>query len=284
MNGDYPFHVKQWPELVRAPEDLTGEPEALSISWDLGDVSEADKKRITKGWAQRLPTLSQLRRLRLWNHVTPAIFEAACQLRQLEVLQIKWSNVQDLSAIAGLKQLRALAIGSSTRVQSIEPLAQLPALALLEIENFKAITDFSPLTRLKALRSLSVTGSMWSRQAIESLEPFAQMTGLEELYLDTSGVSSLKPLSALTGLKELGLGGRLPMEEYAWLSSRLPQTQCRWFQPYFELAGTGYTACKRCGQDSMVMLTGKGKPTLCRYCDADKVSKHVEQYERARLL
>jgi hypothetical protein len=282
MNAAYPFHVNQWPRMVKAPEDIDAVGEALSISWDLGDITEADKKRITKGWVQRLPTLHGLRRLRIWNHVTQPVFDAACQLTQLEVLQIKWSNVQDLGAIAGLKHLRALSIGSSTRVQSIEPLAQLSALELLEIENFKALTDFSPLTRLKALRSLSVTGSMWSRQAIESLEPFAQMTGLDELYLDTSSVRSLRPLAALKGLKELGVGGRLPMEEYAWLSARLPHTQCRWFQPYFELAGTGYTECKRCGRDSMVMLTGKGKPTLCKHCDEIKVSKHVEQYERAR--
>lgn len=282
MNAlDYPFHVSKWPRAVAFPEEPV-DGDALSLSWDLGAVSESEKKKVTKAWVARLPTLKHLKRLSLWTHVTQPVFDAACELPQLEVLRIKWSNVQDLGAISTLKNLWALSIGSSTKVRSIEPIAQLQQLTLLELENFKSISDFSPLTRLKALRSLSITGSMWSQQAIGSLEPFAAMTWLTYLALDTSSVSSLKPLGRLVGLQELGLGGRLPYEEYAWLSARLPTTECRWFQPYYELAGSGYSLCKACHRDSMVMLTGRGKPILCKHCDAQKVAKHTEQFLAAR--
>jgi hypothetical protein len=123
---------------------------------------------------------------------------------------------------------------------------------------------------------------MWSRQAIGSLQPFASMTWLSSLVIDTSSVSSLRPLARLAGLRELGLGGKLPFEEYAWLSAQLPNTDCRWFSPYHELAGTGLGACKRCQRDSMVMVTGKGKPVLCRHCDAAKLAEHVARFEAVR--
>lgn len=169
---EYPFHVRQWPKTIIYPDEYDG-GEALCLSWDLGSVDEAEKKKVIRAWTAKLPTLQHLKRLRLWTHVTQPVFDAACALLQLEVLQVKWSNIQNLAAIMRLQHLRALSIGSSTRVQSIEPLASLPALRLLEIENFKSIVDFSPLTKLKTLEQLAVTGSMWSSQAIASLDPFA---------------------------------------------------------------------------------------------------------------
>jgi hypothetical protein len=75
--------------------------------------------------------------------------------------------------------------------------------------DFKSVSDFSALTELKRLQHLAVTGSMWSRQRIESLEPFASMTWLSSLTIDTLSIPSLRPLR-LTILKELGVGGRLP--------------------------------------------------------------------------
>lgn len=278
---DYPFHVNRWPKTIIHPDQYDGS-ESLSLSWDLGRVGETEKKKVIKAWTAKLPTLQHLKQLKLWTHVTQPLFDAACELTGLEVLQIKWSNVQDLDAIAKLHNLRALAIGSSTRVKSIEPLAMLVSLELLEIENFKSITDFSPLTKLTGLDDLAVSGSMWSRQAIASLEPFAAMTWLSSLAIDTSSVTSLRPLGKLTALRHLSVGGRLPFEEYAWLSAKLPNTECNWFAPFYDLADSGYAACKSCRQNSMVMLTGKGKPILCQHCDAEKVRTHVELFNAAR--
>ena len=214
--------------------------------------------------------------------MTQPLFDAACHIEGLEVLQIKWSNIAKLDAIRQLKKLQALRIGSSTRVESIEPLADLISLQLLEIENFKMITDFSPFIRLKNLESLVVTGSMWTRQNVGSLEPFAEMIWLKSLAVDTTHVKSIRPLARLTQLENLDMGGRLPFEDYAWLSAKLPKTECRWFSPYLELSESGYSPCKLCGQKAMVMLTGRGKPVVCKYCEVDKVNKHEQAFEAVR--
>ncbi len=276
-----PFHASTWPRGIARPEDYTGGDD-LVLSWDLGAVPDAEKKRIIKAWCARLPELTKLRRLILWSQVTPPVFEAACQLRGLESLQIKWSNLTSLAPITALSQLRHLWIGSSTRVAAIEPLAGLSALRFLNLENFKLIQDFSPLEKLTSLETLWVTGSMWTRQNVGSLEPFARMHWLRSLALDTKYVKSLRPLAALTGLESLDVGGKLPLEEYAWLAARLPHTECRRFAPWLDVAGRGFDACERCKQDAKVLATGRGGGLLCRHCDADKLRKRAEVFEAAK--
>ena len=281
MVTDNPFHTSHWPTSITHPDQYESGT-TLSLSWDLGDISDSEKKKVIAAWVKSLPLLSHITHLRVWSHVTQPLFDAICELSNLEVLQIKWSNVSRLDAIRNLSALKALSIGSSTRVESITPLAALQSLELLEIENFKLITDFSPLVDLRSLRHLSVSGSMWSKQAVASLEPFAKMTWLSSLCVDTSNVKSLRTLEPLTNLKSLGIGGRLPYDEYAWLSAKLPNTECQWFQPYLDLSESGYSPCTSCGEKSMVMVTGKGKPVLCRHCDDAKLAKHVGLFEQAR--
>ena len=276
-----PFHIAHWPRSIAVPGDYTG-GERLCVSYDLGAVAEAEKKKVLAAWCAALPTMSELRWLNLWSHVTQPLFDAACRLAGLECLVVKWSNVRRLDAITALGDLEYLFIGSSTKVESIEPLTRLPALRVLHIENFKQLSDFSAVARLTSLESLTIAGSMWTRQKVDSLEPLAGMTWLKSLAVDTAHVDTLRPLANMTSLETLGLGGRLPMSEYAWLAARLPHTQCRWFAPFLELANTGIGRCKRCGAQSMVMLTGRGKGTVCRNCDAAKVANHVAAFEEVR--
>lgn len=281
MIPDYPFHPGYWPKSIIYPEQHDS-GDALRLDWDLGRVPEDEKKKVISAWVKTLPSLSKLKRLCVWSHVTQPLFDAICEVPSLEALQLKWSTVRHLDAIRGLRALRLLSIGSSTRVESIMPLAGLPSLELLEIENFKLIMDFSPLLSIRSLRDLSVTGSMWSKQSVASLQPFAQMTWLKSLCVDTSNLTSIRELATLTNLESLGVGGRLPYTEYAWLAAKLPNTECQWFQPYLDLSDSGWSPCKTCGKKSMVMVTGKGKPTLCRHCDEAKLAKHVSLFEQAR--
>jgi hypothetical protein len=286
----HPFHTSHWPRSISGPEELAAAPLAregpqaarLRLSWDLGShVTEQQKKATIKAWCAELPKMQELRWLSVWSHATPPLFEALCQLPGLECLQIKWSNLKSLDGIENLRNLKYLWIGSSTRVASIEPLAQLENLEFLSIENFKLIDDFTPLTRLTKLHTLEVAGSMWTRQKVGTLEPFAQMHWLKSLAVDTAGLDSLAPLARLKNLRRLGLPGSMPMPEYAGLAAQLPQTECRWFAPWIDLADSGIGKCDKCGQLSKIMLTGKGGGVLCRHCDAPKVKKREAAYEAA---
>ncbi|MFZ6642777.1 leucine-rich repeat domain-containing protein [Undibacterium sp. TC4M20W] len=273
--------VVNWPKSIIYPDAYDG-GETLALSWDLGAVPDNEKKKVIQLWSAKLPELTNVRRLSLWTHVTQSVFDAACKMPALEHLQIKWSNLKSLQGIEQLQNLRRLTIGSSTKIDSLDPLRKLSQLKVLEIENFKSISDFSPLLDLTVLESLSVTGSMWSRQNLGSIEPFAKMTWLKSLCIDTSHISSIKALGNLKGLQNLSIGGRLSMEEYAWLSAKLPNTQCQWFFPYINFSALGTGPCEKCKLGSKLMLTGKGARILCSVCDKAKVEKYEASFEAAK--
>ena len=278
MPHENPFHVDRWPAGIHHPDEYRP-GEYLALAWDQEAHTSARHKKVLDGWIASLPTFTDVRHLRIPWQVNQSLFDAVCRMRGLRTLRIKWSSIGSLERIADLASLEALSLGSSTKVESIEPLATLSSLQVLELENLKRISDFSPLARLTGLRSLSVTGSMWSRQTVDSLEPFARMTWLESLSVDTAHIRSLRPLARLRGLKTLHLGGRLPYTEYAWLAAKLPDTECQWFAPYLSLS---FGPCPRCKSGTRVMVTGRGKPVLCRACDAEKLAKHVAMFELAR--
>jgi hypothetical protein len=277
----HPFHAARWPRAIVHPDEYLG-GDRLVLDWDLGPLSAAEKKAAIGAWCARLPGLKDVRGLRLWSRTPQPLFDAACRMSGLESLQIKLTTCTQLDAITALKRLRYLSIGSSTKVATIAPLGRLSGLRLLELENFKLVSDWSPLLALTALESLAVTGSMWSSQDVGPLDRFGRMTWLRSLSVDTTNVASLRPLAGLAGLERLGVGGKLPMAEYAWLAAQLPRTECRWFQPWLDMADAGIGPCKTCGRKTLVMLTGKGARTLCRDCDAAAVQRHAQAFQAVK--
>ena len=279
MPSENPFHFDDRPAPILHPDHYVP-GERLALAWDPAARTSAQQKKLLDAWIARLPTFPEVRHLSIPWQVNQALFDAVCGMRGLRTLRTKWSSIRSLDRIAELAALQVLSLGSSTKVESIEPLASLPSLEVLELENLKRISDFSPLVRLASLRHLSVTGSMWTRQVVDSLEPFARMTWLESLTVDTAYVRSVRPLAALRNLRTLRLGGRLPYTEYAWLAAKLPATECQWFAPYIDLS---FGPCGKCRRPARVMVTGRGKPVLCRHCDAEKLAKHGAMFELARL-
>jgi hypothetical protein len=275
---DSPFHRDHWPRSISTPDQYDG-GDVATINWE--GLPAKDGKKAIAAWIEALPTMASVRRLSMWARVPQAVFDAACALDGLEVLQVKVCRFSRLDSLARQSCLQALWLGGTTQADSIEPIARLQSLGWLELGDFKRISDFSPLVRLTNLHTLGVLGSMWSRQDIASLEPFAAMSWLRTLWLDTAGLDSIRPLAALVQLRELGLGGRLPFEEYAWLSAKLPDTKCFRFVPYIDAGNLGLGLCKKC-RASKVMLTGRGKPVLCPTCDKAKIDKHVAQWESIR--
>jgi DNA-directed RNA polymerase subunit RPC12/RpoP len=95
---------------------------------------------------------------------------------------------------------------------------------------------------------------------------------------------SLEPLGELSDLQQLVISNRFPVEEFARLSARLPDTECDAFIPHSEpLADMGSSfKCKKCGVEHLVLLTGKAsKRYLCPACDAKRLATHVAEFEAA---
>ena len=65
------------------------------------------------------------------------------------------------------------------------------------------------------------------------------------------------------------------------MRSNHTETSCTWFKPYIN---TGFSACKKCGKETVVMLTGKRKPSICAKCDLKRLNKHVTEFKKIMKL
>lgn len=273
----YPRRKDQFPpEAIRELAAYDG-GDRVSISCTQTDLPAAAQRKLVDSWCEALPTLRNVRFLWFHSKVLPQMFEAVCRMPSLEGLFVKWSSVVNLQSLPRLPHLKYLYLGSSPGVLSTEPFREMEQLVWLELENLKQISDFSPLAQLSNLKGLGVTGSLWSRQAIDTLSPISRIQSLTWLAVDKASDESLACLANLRSLRWLGLPNRYPMEQFAALAAKLPNTDCTWFRPYSPLQGM---LCKKCGQATLVMLTGKGKPTLCTACDAAKLRSHVNDFEK----
>lgn len=81
------------PPVVRWPEEL-GLSDRAAISCTQTDLSTSQQKALVRKWCELLPKLSGLRLLWLTSRVPQRLFDAACEMPDLEGLYIKWSGIK----------------------------------------------------------------------------------------------------------------------------------------------------------------------------------------------
>ncbi len=269
------------PSNIRDPEEYDGS-DRLSLVCTQTDLSATAQKKLLRSWCELLPTLTEVRYLWFNSRVNQELFDAATQMPHLEGLYIKWSGIKSIESISNLKSLQALHIGSSPSLQPLEALSSLANLQWLELENIRAAHNLSFVRKLPQLRGLGVSGDSNSLKylKVKTLEPLECLQNLEWLSLSTLTVSDeqLNPISKLSNLKYLLLSNRFAMDEVAKLSGLMPHVDCSLFAPISDPING--LACKKCNRMRLVMLTGKGKPFLCLDCDAARIEKHVNAFNR----
>jgi hypothetical protein len=112
------------------------------------DLSSHRQKKLTEAWCALLPELPDVKTLWFNSRVNQPLFEAACEMENLEGLYVKWSGIKSIASLPKLKKLKYLHIGSSAQVESMEPLREMTGLQALEIENFKKIRKLDPIAEL----------------------------------------------------------------------------------------------------------------------------------------
>jgi internalin A len=120
------------------------------------------------------------------------------KLTGLQDLNVSTSQVKDLHAIEGLKQLDRLDLSHTLvgdeQLKSVASLVNLTELTLDET----GITDITPLSALTKLTLLSI-----KKTNVSSLAPIAGIKTLKKLYIAGSNVTDITPVQAATasGLK-----------------------------------------------------------------------------------
>ncbi|MDX1434662.1 MAG: hypothetical protein R3286_19630 [Gammaproteobacteria bacterium] len=246
---------------------------------DVANVApDAESARLKAGARNigALPARTELKSLWCFN-VDQAYLDTISRCASLESLHIENVKAEDLACLSALKRLKVLSIESCFKVTSLEALRDLRTLSGLAVIHFKNVHELGPLSSLSDLRALAVAGSMWTAMRVESLRPLAGLRDLRLLHLSNLKTEdeSLRPLGGLRNLVHLDIANFYPMSEFAFLSQRLIGAECTWFEPYVTLP---HMPCKKCGQRTMVMLTGKRKPTLCSRCNSKRLEKHVLEW------
>ena len=220
---------EQWPpESVREPQEF-GTGSRLNIVCTQTELSASAQKKIVRAWCERLPTLKGVEYLWFNSRVPQELFDAACSVPGLKGLYLKWSGIKRIDAIAKAVSLRCLHIGSSAGLQSIEPLQEMTELTWLGTENLKHISSLDPLRSLTCLEGLSVEGSMWATQSVDTLEPISKLTNLKYLSITNlrSNDGTLAPLFSLRRLETFHSAKWWPEEEFEELQRRNPKLVVR---------------------------------------------------------
>jgi Leucine-rich repeat (LRR) protein len=203
------------PKGITLVEDYRNS-EKLNLVITQLDTEKKHENKIIDTWCKKLPELSEIKYLWFSSRVNQKIFDAVCQLSNIEGLYIKWSGVKNIDSIQNLNKLRYLWLGSSAQVEDIEALGKLSNLITLELENFKKISDFSIVSNIRKLEGLGLNGSTWTPQKINTLEPIKHLTELKYLSAINSKIldKSFEPILSLKKLVRFSVSWNYPSEEF----------------------------------------------------------------------
>lgn len=190
------------PSSIQDPEEYDGRPMANVCCTQTGLPARQQAKLVAR-WCEVLPSLQGLRFLWFCSRVPQALFDAACSIPNLEGLYVKWSSIKKIDRIVEPLHLRFLHIGSSSQLTSIEPLREARNLIWLELENIKRISDLTPIGEMRQLQGLAISGSVWTTQVVDTLEPIGLLQGLRYLSITNLRAKdkTLRPLFSLSSLE-----------------------------------------------------------------------------------
>ena len=273
-------HLREVPyKLITYPDEYTGGAD-LRLSITQLNLSTSKQKSLINDWCELLPKFNNVTTIWFYSRVNQKIFDAVCQMSNIEGLFIKWSGngINDISHIRNLGQLKRLYIGSTTQIEDLSPLGELVDLEWLQFEMPK-IRSLAPLMHLKKLKGLQIFGPDNKKQEIDGFEPIARLENL--LYLSTSRViasdGSLNPISRLKNLKYMDIPIYYDMDEFAKLYAALKNTD-HGIYAYRDLTDWQGYKCTKCGDYKMVQPMEKGKRTLCRICSPKKVTDLEKEF------
>ncbi|WP_139063732.1 leucine-rich repeat domain-containing protein [Flagellimonas eckloniae] len=187
----------------------------------LSDRSAYQQNKLVDKWCSKLPELDKVKYLWLPSRVNQKIFNAICNMPNLEGLWIKWSGIKSIDELINLKKLKHLHLGSSSQINDIGMLSSLPSLKTLHMEQLNKISDFRCIGKLTQLIGLGIDGSIWTPQKIDSLEFIKQISGLRYFTMTNSRLKSksFEPLLALKLLVRFNSSWNYPESEFSILQT-----------------------------------------------------------------
>ena len=196
-----------------------------------------------------------------------------CDSLEVDAVQFSEMRVENLDVLRRLGELQHLGITWNTKLEDLSFLHNHPNLKSLILSDTPKVSDLTPISSLTHLLSLEISGGIWNKNRAVSLAPITSLASLESLTLLNIKVDdgSLAPIAQLNTLQRLSLSNQFKTEEYAYLKTRLTETECKMFAPYVELQSPI--------ENKDVMVVGSRKPFLNSQADAERLARYVEKFE-----
>lgn len=254
-----------------------GKIKRISFTEDLNKLNNSVREVSIHGTAknlQRLKNLKHLDRLYVCT-LNQEQFDLILSLVDPPELKMYELRASDLSALSLLTNVRKLELDWNTKATTLWEMEKNLNLRELSINDFSRLHDVSSLKDARTLESLHLSGGMWNRLNLDTLEPLAYLSTLRELGLGNLTVkdhTQLQPIGNLKDLQMLDISNQFETEEYARLSVMLPDTKCESFRPYRPSSALINVS------DLNVMVVGKRKPFLNTKRDAARLQKYSDRF------
>jgi hypothetical protein len=196
-------------QTITRLDEYAGESAVVLLATQLGlDYSPTQAKRVVAEWVEFLSAgPSPIEELRFVSRTPKRMFEALRGQTQLKILQVKWGDYEDLSALEGMQELHTLRLAGASSVQTLSPLASLQRVRTLSLESLRRAHDLSPVGEMRSVTSLDVGGDWMSIRIahVDSISFLRLMPQLRRLLLHTMIVDDLdySPVLALPALDEV---------------------------------------------------------------------------------
>ena len=206
------------------PEDFDGtETLSFNASCPEGLSSTKNRLRIDR-WREALPCMSAKHLVLAGPRLNQAVFDAATQVKGLEILVVYQSSVESIESISNASALIGTRIKSSKPVSSYDPLGQLPHLRSLILDNPKGLSKLDFMTSLPAMEDFSIFHSPDSWLIVDSLSPLQGLQQLQRICLRGVKISKggLRPLYGLPRLENAMLSYVFKASEFADFRAATP--------------------------------------------------------------
>lgn len=212
------------PGDLERPTDYQGE-ESISVAATQNDnLTRTQARKLVDEWMEFFTSGPKpFTRLEFITRTPRRLFETLAHQTQLEHLEVKWGDYNDLSPIAAMPRLHTLKFQGMPAVKSVAPLTGNASIHTMELRGLRDAHDMSPLGTMTALRDLSLGGDFNSIRIahIDSLDFLAGLPQLERLFLGCLIVDSkdYTPMMSLPNLTDAWAmecrGMRPPVRELA---------------------------------------------------------------------
>jgi hypothetical protein len=185
----------------------------------------------------------------------------------------KCPSINDLSRLSELKNIKYISFFWNNMATELWDMSGNDSLKGIYINDFKKLHNISILGTAHSLEEFHLNGGMYKNAEIEDLKPLSNLINLNCLSLMDVNVKDddLTPLFSLKKLKILRLTEcTYPVEVYAKLAAKLPETSCECFKGYVN---------QTFDEEKDIQIVGKRKPALNSKKNKDRLEKYISNFD-----